>query len=207
MSATDASMFWIVLCSVVAPLVAGMLPRKLVPEVVLLLVLGVLIGPNALGLADTTAPIDLLRELGLGMLFLLAGYEVELRELSGRSGLRAWTTWLVCLLAALLVVYVLGLSGAIHAEVSVAIALTSTALGTLLPILKDAGMLASPVGATVMRHGASGELGPIVAMAVLLSARGPVGSMLVLVSFTVAAVAVSMFATRLRREGSRLLAV
>jgi len=207
MTATDASLFWIVLCSVLAPLVAGLLPRKLVPEVVLLLVLGVLIGPHVLGWAQTTAPIDLLRELGLGMLFLLAGYEVELRELSGSGGRRAWWTWLACLLTALLVVWVVGLSGAIHAEIAVGIALTSTALGTLLPILKDSGMLNSPVGVTVMHHGAFGELCPIVAMAVLLGARSPVGAMAVLVLFALVAVAVSIFATRLRREGSRLLTV
>jgi Kef-type K+ transport system membrane component KefB len=205
MNSSYASLFWIVLCSVLAPLAAGLLPRKLVPEVVLLLVLGILIGPNALGWATTTAPIDLLRQLGLGMLFLLAGYEVELRELSGRGGRRAWLTWLTCLLLALLVVYVVGLSGAIHAEIAVAIALTSTALGTLLPILKDTGVLSTPVGVTVMHHGASGELGPIVAMAILLGARGPVKSMLVLILFAAVAVTVSMFATRLRREGSRLL--
>src|SRR3954470_20968026 len=115
MNPTDTSLFWIVLCSVLAPLIAGLLPGKLVPEVVLLLALGVLIGPNVLGWAETTARIDLLRELGLGMLFLLAGHEVELRELSGWGGRHAWSTWLACLLTALLLVWVIGLSGAIHA--------------------------------------------------------------------------------------------
>jgi len=204
---TDVSLFWIVLCSVLAPLVAGLLPGRLVPEVVLLLVLGVLIGPHVLGWAETTAPIDLLKQLGLGMLFLLAGYEIELRELSGWGGRHAWWTWLACLLAALLVVWVIGLSGAIHAEIPVAIALTSTALGTLLPILKDSGMLGTSIGVTVMHHGAFGELGPIVAMAVLLGVRGPVGSLVVLLLFGLTAVVVTVFATRIRREGSRLLAV
>jgi Kef-type K+ transport system membrane component KefB len=207
MNPTDSSLFWIVLCSVLAPLIAGLLPGKLVPEVVLLLVLGVLIGPNVFGLAETTAPIDLLRQLGLGMLFLLAGYEVELRELSGWGGRHAWWTWFACLLTALLVVWLIGLSGAVHAEVAVAIALTSTALGTLLPILKDSGMLSTPIGVTVMHHGAFGELGPVVAMAVLLGVRGPVGSMVVLLLFGLTAVAVSVFATRVRREGSKLLTV
>jgi len=186
---------------------AGLVPRKLVPEVVLLLVLGVLIGPNVLGWAVTTAPIDLLRELGLGMLFLLAGYEIELDELAGAGGRRAWWTWFACLLTALVVVWLLGLSGAIHAEVAVAIAATSTALGTLLPILKDSGMLGTAVGGTVMHHGAFGELGPIVAMAILLGASGPGRSLIVLLLFGLAAVAVSVFAVQLRREGSKLLAV
>jgi Kef-type K+ transport system membrane component KefB len=204
---TTSSLFWIVLCSVVAPLVAGLVPRKLVPEVVLLLLLGVLIGPHVFGVAETTQPIELLRELGLGLLFLLAGYEIELQELSGAGGRRAWWTWLLCLGVALLLVWVIGLSGAIHAEVAVAIALTSTSLGTLLPILKDSGMLGTPVGDAVMHHGAFGELGPIVAMALLLGTQGPVRSLVVLLLFGLAAVAVSTFATQLRREGSRLLTV
>ena len=72
MEATALSLFWIVVCAVVAPLLAGLVPRRLVPEVVLLLVFGVIIGPHVLGLAELSEGIDVLRELGLGMLFLLA---------------------------------------------------------------------------------------------------------------------------------------
>ena len=61
----------------ITPLLAGLVPRRLVPEVVVLLVAGVLIGPFGLGLATTDDAIGILRELGLGMLFLLAGYEIE----------------------------------------------------------------------------------------------------------------------------------
>src|SRR3954465_12724347 len=140
------SLFWITLCAVLAPLVAGLVPRKLLPEVVLLLIGGVVIGPHVLGLAATDQAIGMLRELGLGMLFLLAGYEVELKELTGRGGRRALVTWLICLGLAFAGIWLIGLSGTVHAEIAVAIALTSTALGTLLPILKDAGMLGSPFG-------------------------------------------------------------
>ena len=135
------SIFWIALCAVLAPLLVGLLLRGKVPEVVLLLVLGVVIGPNVLDLAETGEGVDMLRELGLGMLFLLAGYEVEVEELVGKGGRRALATWLVCLGVALAVIGLIGLSDHIHAEIAVAIALTSTALGTLLPILKDSGML------------------------------------------------------------------
>jgi Sodium/hydrogen exchanger family len=70
--------------------------RKLLPDVVPLLVAGVLTGPNVLGLASSDEAIELLHELGPGMLFLLAGYEVELKELTGRGGRRAMVTWLIC---------------------------------------------------------------------------------------------------------------
>ena len=118
---------------------AGMIPRKLVPEVVILLITGMVIGPFGLGLAQTDDAIGLLRELGLAMLFLLAGFEVELDELTGRSGRRALGTWGACFALALILVFFAGLLGVIHAEVAIAIALCSTALGTLLPIMKDGG--------------------------------------------------------------------
>jgi len=205
MPSAAESLFWITLCAVLAPLLAGIVLRRRVPEVVLLLVLGVVIGPHVLDLAVTGDGVEMLRELGLGMLFLLAGYEIEPAELVGRGGRRALTTWLACLGVALGLIWLIGLSGQVTAEVAVAIALTSTALGTLLPILKDGRMLGTPFGRTLLHHGAYGELGPIVAMAVLLGTRGPVASLVVLVLFAVVALAVHRFGAALGREGSRVL--
>lgn len=51
MAGTAASLFWIALCAVAAPVLAALVPRRLIPEVALLLGLGVLIGPGGLGLA------------------------------------------------------------------------------------------------------------------------------------------------------------
>lgn len=207
MPTATESLFWITLCAVLAPLLAGLALRRRVPEVVLLLVLGVVIGPHVLELAVPSEGVDTLRELGLGMLFLLAGYEVEVDELVGNGGRRALATWVLCLLAALGLIALIGLSDAVHAEIAVAIALTSTALGTLLPILKDGGLLETRFGRTLMNHGAYGELGPIVAMAVLLGVRGPVRSLIVLAAFGLLAVLVHRFSARLSREGSQLMGV
>ncbi|HVD54415.1 MAG TPA: hypothetical protein VNC13_09545 [Propionibacteriaceae bacterium] len=80
MAGTAPSLFWIAVCAVVAPLLAGLLPRRLIPEVVLLLALGVVIGPGVLGLAAVGEGLEVLRELGLGMLFLLAAPLVGARE-------------------------------------------------------------------------------------------------------------------------------
>ncbi len=207
MPSVAASLFWIALCAVIAPLIAGLVPRKLVPEVVLLLIGGIVIGPHVLDLAVEGPEIGMLRELGLGMLFLLAGYEIDTTELTGRGGRRALVTWLVCLALAFTVVGLLGVAGVIHSEVAIAIALTSTALGTLLPILRDSGVIDTRLGRTVLNHGAIGELGPVVAMAVLLGSRGTVGSLIVLGLFAAAAVAVAFIPDRVRREGSTVLAV
>jgi Kef-type K+ transport system membrane component KefB len=166
----EESIFWIALCAVLAPLLAALLLRGKVPEVVLLLVLGVVIGPNVLDLAATGEGIEMLRELGLGMLFLLAGYEIEVDELVGKGGRRALATWIACFAVALGLIGLIGLTDAIHAEVAVAIALTSTALGTLLPILREQDMLKGVFGRFIFAAGAVGELFPILAISLFLGA-------------------------------------
>ncbi|WP_243845010.1 cation:proton antiporter [Mumia sp. ZJ1417] len=197
------SLFWIMLVAAIAPVVAAAMPRRLVPEVVLLLVGGIVVGPFVLDLAGVEPPIDLLRELGLGFLFLLAGYEIEVDELRGRGGRRALVTWLVCLALAFATVALLSATAlARHAETAVAIALTSTALGTLLPILKDSGLTRTRFGRTVVNHGTFGELGPVVAMVILLGVNGPERAVLSLLLFGVAAVLVAVVPTRLLPSAS-----
>jgi Kef-type K+ transport system membrane component KefB len=202
MEATAVSLFWIVLCAVAAPLLAGLVPRRLVPEVVLLLVFGMIIGPEVLDLAQLDGGIEALRELGLGLLFLLAGYEIEVKQLTGRGGRRAFITWLISFALAFSLVFLLGFLGVLSARSAVAIALTSTALGTLLPILRDSGLLNTRVGTAVLNHGAVGELGPVVAMALLLGTGGSFEAIVVLVVFGLVALAVAMVSTRLRPGSS-----
>ena len=48
--------------------------------------------------------------------------------------------------------------GFVKAFVPVAIGLTTTALGTLLPILREQGMLSGPFGRVIFAAGAAGEL-------------------------------------------------
>lgn len=203
--ASVESLFWITLVGVVAPLVAGLSRRKLVSEVVLLLVLGMLVGPHVLGLAASDEAIGLLHDLGLAMLFLLAGFEIDRDELVGREGRIAGGTWLVSLLLALGLTVVLDTAGLVHTEVPLAIAITSTALGTLLPILKDHGLMDHPVGRRVVRHGAYGEFGPVIAMALLLSTHGVEESVVYLVGFGAIAVLIAVQSVWLRRSTSRIL--
>ena len=199
------SLFTITLAAAVAPLVVGLLLRSRVAEVVVLLVLGMVIGPEVLGLATPSDAVDVLRALGLGMLFLLAGYEIDIDELIGPGGRRAGLTWLFSIVLAIGLTFLLESLGVIGAEVAIAIVLTSTALGTLLPILKDSGLLGSRFGATLLTHGAYGELGPILAMVLLLSTRGPLASALVVLAFVSVAVLVYVVSWWLSRRESRLL--
>ena len=81
------SLFIIAAAAAVAPLLSS-LTHKRVHDVVWLLILGVIVGPNGLGLAASTEPIAVFREVGMGMLFLIAGTEIDVEEVHGRAGRR-----------------------------------------------------------------------------------------------------------------------
>lgn len=130
---------------------------------------------------------SLLRELGLGMLFLLAGWEIDLQSMRGRSGRAAIGTWVISITVAFLAAWLIFDRTDILQAIVLAIAVSSTAMGTLLPVVKDNGIAHRPVGKAVMQHGAVGELGPILAMALLLSTRATWLTLTILVLFFVGA--------------------
>jgi Kef-type K+ transport system membrane component KefB len=161
----------VALVAALAPLVVAMLPGPRIPQVVIFLLGGVLIGPHVLGLADTSS-IQLLANIGLGFLFLLAGYELDPRLLRQQPGRLAIGGWLMSAAIAVGVTAGLTAAGYIRDYVPVGLALTTTALGTLLPILRDNNMLGGEFGRYVFAAGAVGELFPILIIAVFLGQRG-----------------------------------
>ena len=184
-----------------APVLVALLPGPRIPQVVVLLAGGVLIGPQVLGWADRPA-IDLLANVGLGFLFLLAGYELDLHLFRERPGRLAIVAWLVTVALAAATVGVLAAIGFVRAFVPVALGLTTTALGTLLPILRDNDMLGGRFGRYLLAAGAVGELFPVFAIALFLGASNKFVALGSLVAVGVLAVVLS-FAPRLVR-GNRL---
>ncbi|SEE84925.1 cation:proton antiporter [Ruania alba] len=202
------SLFWIMLVAVLAPLIASAVPGRAVPEVVLLIGAGVLLGPHVLDLAGTEHGVELVRELGLGMLFLLAGYEIETEELTSHRGRRSMLVWVVCFALAIALTAAAGLfASSAVTGFSAAIVLCATALGTLVPILREKGLGGTGVGRAVMNHGTIGEVGPVLAMAILLGARGTLASLGVLALFVVAAVLIARVPLRAQRASSKVLHV
>jgi len=161
----------VTLVAALTPIVVAALPGPGIPQVVIFILAGILIGPQGLGLANTSA-IKLLADVGLGFLFLLAGYELDLRLLRAHAGRLAMIGWLVSVVISVGTVGVLGYFGFLHAFVPIGLALTTTALGTLLPILHDNDMLHGQFGRYVLAAGAVGELFPIVAISLFLTGRG-----------------------------------
>jgi Kef-type K+ transport system membrane component KefB len=165
------SLFVVVLVAALTPVVVGLLPRLRLPQVVVLILGGIVIGPQVFGWAEPDS-IELFANVGLGFLFLLAGYELDLRLFRARPGGLAIAGWLVTVAVACGVVGLLELAGLVRAFVPVAIGLTTTALGTLLPILRDNDMVSGRFGRYLLAAGAVGEFLPILAIAILLGANG-----------------------------------
>ncbi|MEV1020610.1 cation:proton antiporter [Streptomyces sp. NPDC050264] len=184
--------------AVLAPLLAYGTGRWLpVPLVIFEILLGIVVGPDVLGWARQGEVIDVLSQLGLSMLIFLAGYEIEFDRIRGDTLKRSARAWLISLAVGLALAC--ALSGWSYAKgVYIGTALTSTALGTVLPVLRDAGDLHSRFGSVMLAIGAVGEFGPIIAMALLLSGRSPAESAALLGVFAAITAGAVLWAMRPR---------
>lgn len=194
----------------VAPYLADLLNRWLhLPSVVLEILLGVLIGPAVLGWAHRTEVVSTVADLGLSMLMFMAGYEIRFEAIRGKPLRLAITSWigscLVGLAGGVLIVLLITTidtspKASLHniAPLVLGLSLTTTALGTMLPMISDAGLLSAPIGGAIMAVGATGEFFPIVSVALLLTEGDSVRTTLLLVAFVVVAALAAWLATRPR---------
>ncbi len=198
--------------AVLAPLVAALAPRLRVPAVVLEIVAGVLVGPSVLGVVQEDQVIAVLALLGLAFLLFLAGLEIDLRSLRGRRlavGLAGFAVSLAIGSGAGVVVAGIGWA---DSPLLLALTLSATGLGLVVPVLKDAGRVRSDVGQAVVTSATVADFGAILLLSVLFSASstGPAGRLGLLGGF-VALVAVVVLvlsrAARWRRLGDLLVAL
>jgi Kef-type K+ transport system membrane component KefB len=167
-----------------------------VPVVVVELVLGVVIGPQLLHLADVDSFTEFFGDLGLGMLFFFAGYEIDIERIRGEPLLLGLAGWVLSLVIAYSLGGVLAAFGVVVSLVYVGSALATTAIGTLIPVLSDTGELETDFGRYLLAAGAVGEFGPILLLTLVLSTQSAVHNALILVAFVALAVGVAVLAVR-----------
>ena len=135
--------------------------------------LGILVGPQVLDLAKTDGFIEFFSNLGLGMLFFFAGYEIDFERIKGMPlELGAWG-WLLSIGLAYAIGGVLMAAGVIDSSLYVGSAMATTAIGTLIPILRDNGELKTSFGTYLLAAGGVGEFGPILLVTLFLSTDHP----------------------------------
>ena len=171
MSFAHHPVFVVVLVAVIAPLLSELPVGRRVPIVVLEVILGIVVGPHVLDLVRFDAFLSTMATIGMAAVLFMAGMEIDFETIRGRPLSLAVSGWLVSVAIAFAAVFVLHVIHDVEAPWMTMIALTTTSLGALLPILRDGKHLDTPFGRSMLAAGTAGEVGPIVAVSLSLSTR------------------------------------
>jgi Kef-type K+ transport system membrane component KefB len=181
--------------AVVSPLIATAIPKLRIPSIVMEFVLGVIVGPDVLGWVNIDQPLDVLALLALGFLLFVAGTEVEVSTLRGPLLRRATVAYLLGLAIAFGLSSLLGAADIVLTPSLVAIILSATGLGVVVPILRDAGLTTTTVGQTILIVASVAEFSAVVLLSLFFGEgeSGVLGNALVVVIY--AAVSAALWLT------------
>src|SRR5215212_10041741 len=191
------------------PLLLGLAPTLHLPSVVLEIVAGIVIGPAILGLVEVDLPLQVLALLGLAFLLFLAGLEIDLDRLRGARLRSAVAGFVISLAVALSIGLGLYATGLIEAPLLVAIILSSTSLGIVIPVLADAGQSNTALGQLIIAGSSIADFGAVILLSLFFSGdSSSAGSTLLLIGgFVVLVVAIGLALAEVehsRRLGSAL---
>ncbi len=155
--------------ALLAPLSLGLVPALRMPAVVLEIVIGVVVGPSALGYVAIDTPIQIVALLGLAFLLFLAGLEIDVHRLRGALLRGALLGYVVTLVLGLAVGTAFGAAGWVSSPVLVAVTLSATSLGLVVPVLKDAGRLDGGLGPSTVAACSIADFAAIVLLSLLFS--------------------------------------
>jgi Kef-type K+ transport system membrane component KefB len=186
----DHPVFWILAVAVLAPLLAEIPTPFKVPVVVLEVLLGIVIGPHVLDLVHFDGFVETMFDFGMAATLFVGGMELDFADIKGRPMLLAVGGWTISVLLSLAVVGLLHAIPHVHTPLVVAMAMCTTGIGVLAPGFRDSGLLGTAFGRFVLAAGTLGEVGPIVAMSLLLSQQYSIwqeGAFLLVFLFIIAA--------------------
>jgi Kef-type K+ transport system membrane component KefB len=124
--------------------------------------------PHALKWAHLDSTLDLLDTLGLGFLFFFAGYEIDFDAIRGSPLRLGLIGWVMSVAIAYTFAGLLAAAGVVISGILTGSAMSTTAIGTILPVLQDTGQLRGRFGPFMLAAGAIGELGPVLIVTLLL---------------------------------------
>jgi Kef-type K+ transport system membrane component KefB len=177
-----------------APLALGLVPRLRLPAVVVEIVAGIVLGPAVLGWVEVDEPVEVLSLLGLALLLFLAGLEIDLSALRGALLRAATLGFAVSLALAVAAGFALDLAGIADEPLLIAVILTSTSLGVIVPVLQDSGESSSRFGQLVIAASSIADFASVLLLTLLFSGEeSGVGTKLLLIGlFVLAIVAVAL---------------
>jgi len=190
----------VVAAAFIAPLTLGFFPRLRVPAIVLEILLGVIIGPSVLGWVTPDLPVSILSLIGLAFLLFLAGLEIDVERLRGRTLRVTAMAFVVSFGIGIVAGLALKGGGFVKSPLFIAIVLVSTSLGVIVPVLKDSHNIGSDFGQLVIAAASIADFGTIILLSLFFSAKGSTdttgkvillgifGLLVVLIALTIAGV-------------------
>ncbi|HEX6206198.1 MAG TPA: cation:proton antiporter [Solirubrobacterales bacterium] len=198
----SGSFFAIVTVAAIAAITVAAVPKRFAPPVVVVeLVMGILIGPEVLGLAHNDDFVEFFSNLGLGMLFFFAGYEIDFQRIKGAPLRLGAFGWLLSVVLAYGLGGILAAAGVIVSFLYTGSAMATTAIGTLIPILRDNGELKTRFGTHLLAAGGAGEFGPILLVTLVLSTTNPLHEAAILLAFIALAIVLALTSVRYAWRG------
>ena len=176
------------------PFILGFFPRVRVPAVALELVAGIIVGPAVLGWIEAGPVVSVMASIGVAFLLFLAGLELDVSVLKGPALIRGGLSFLFTFDLALALLTPLGAAGIILSPLLVAIALSATSIGILMPVLRDTHQLETPVGRFTMAGASAAEIGTIALLGVFFAGQGSSAGVSALLLAAVAVLAVLLLA-------------
>ena len=172
-----------------APLLLGLAPGLRFPAVVLEIVAGIIVGPAVLGWVEIDEPVRVLSILGLAVLLFLAGLEIEYEKLRGRVARLAGGGFIVSFAIAIAIGLLLKATDTVGDGLFVAIVLSATSLGVVIPVLKDSGNIETGFGQLVVAAASIADFATIILLTLFFSgeASSTTSTLLLLGSFFVLA--------------------
>jgi Kef-type K+ transport system membrane component KefB len=164
-----------------APFVLGLAPSVRLPSPVLEIVAGIVVGPSVLDWAQNDETVAVMATIGLAFLLFLAGIEIEFGKLRGQVLRLTALGFAISLAIAVAAGFVLKGAGVVQTPLLVAIILSATSLGVIVPVLKDAGEISSTFGQLVIAAGSIADFGAIILLSAFFSGEGSTGSTLLLI--------------------------
>jgi Kef-type K+ transport system membrane component KefB len=143
--------------------------------------------------------------IGLAFLLFLAGLEIDPRRLRGPIVRQIGLGYVFSLCLAVAVGFCLGAGGVTKSPLLIAIALSATSLGLVVPVLKDAGQSESQVGQFTIAGASVADFGAVLLLSVFFSmSKGSASGKLILLGGFVLLI-VAAVATLLRLNTSQRL--
>ncbi len=188
----------VALIAVTAPLLVNLAPALRLPAVVVEIVAGIVVGPSGLGLVELDLPIQVFALFGLAFLLFLAGLEIDVAGLRGPRLRVTGLGYLITLAIGVAVGVAFSGVGWVDSPLLLAITLSATSLGLVVPVLKDARQADGEVGQLTITAASIADFAAILLLTVFFSqaSTGAGTKLLFIAGFALFAVAATMALSR-----------